>query len=112
MWVFEIFINKLNSNLNILSLNIIPEDIDYLDANRWERFILNNLPQLEKFYFTYAAHFEENSQPLTYLEKRDQFSSSFWLERQWILETEIKFDKIIYSILPYKYKKKKRFHIV
>ncbi|CAF4174433.1 unnamed protein product [Rotaria sordida] len=99
---FEIFINKLNSKLKILSLTTIVEDIAYLDANRWEKFILTKLPQLEKFYFKYTTHFEENMQPSMYFGKRDQFISLFWIERQWILETEIEFDNLIYSIRPYK----------
>jgi hypothetical protein len=78
------------------------EDTTYLDANRWERFILENLPQLEKFYLKYNAHFEDNYETPIYFGERDQFISSFWLERQWILEVEIEFDNLVYSIHPYK----------
>jgi hypothetical protein len=34
--------------------------------------------------------------------KTSQFISPFWVERQWIYEVDIDFDKIIYSIRPYK----------
>ncbi|CAF0833965.1 unnamed protein product [Rotaria sordida] len=98
----EIFINKLNAKLKVLSLGCTSEDIDYLNANRWENFILNNLPQLENFYFTYHAYFGDDDIPSMYFGIRDQFISSFWLQRQWTLETEIEFDTVQYSIRPYK----------
>ncbi|CAF3964278.1 unnamed protein product [Rotaria sordida] len=99
--VFEIFISKLNSKIKILSLTTIFEDIAYLDANRWENFILTKLPQLEKFYFKYSAYFEENYQTPMYSGQRDQFISSFWLQRGWILDIEVEDENIIYSIRPY-----------
>jgi hypothetical protein len=99
---FEIFIKKLNSKLNVLSLITIVEDIDYLDAYRWERFLLQNLPELERFYLKYSAHFATNYATPMYFGKQNQFSSSFWLERQWVLEIEIDFENLIYSIHPYK----------
>ncbi|CAF3611719.1 unnamed protein product [Rotaria sp. Silwood1] len=98
---FEIFINKLNSKIKVLSLTTLVEDIAYLDANRWEEFILTKLPQLEKFYFKYSAYFAEDYQTSIYFGQRDQFISSFWLQRRWILEIEIEFENIIYSIRPY-----------
>ncbi|CAF2519258.1 unnamed protein product [Rotaria sp. Silwood2] len=98
---FELFINKLNSKIKVLSLTTIVEDIAYLDANRWEEFILTKLPQLEKFYFKYSAYFSENYQTPIYFGQRDQFISSFWLQRRWILEIEFEFENIIYSIRPY-----------
>jgi hypothetical protein len=100
---FEIFINKLNSKLKVLSLTTIVEDIDYLDAYRWERFLLQNLPQLERFYLKYSAHFATDYATPMYFGKQNQFSSPFWLERKWVLEIEIDFENLIYSIHPYKY---------
>ncbi|CAF4138930.1 unnamed protein product [Rotaria sordida] len=99
--VFDTFISKLNSKIKILSLTTLVEDITYLDANRWEKFILTKLPQLEKFYFKYSAYFEENYETPMYFGQCDQFISSFWLQRQWILDIEFDFDNIIYSIRPY-----------
>ncbi|CAF4206710.1 unnamed protein product, partial [Rotaria sordida] len=61
----EIFINKLNAKLKILSLGY--DDISPM-----------------------------------YFGIRDQFISSFWLQRQWTLETETEFDTVQYSIRPYK----------
>ncbi|CAF3997757.1 unnamed protein product [Rotaria sp. Silwood1] len=36
-----------------------------------------------------------------YLGQRDQFISSFWLQRRWILDIEFEFEDIIYSIRPH-----------
>jgi len=88
--------------LKVLSLRCVLEDIIYLDANRWENFILTNLPQLEKFYFIYNTYFGDNEQPSIYLGERDQFNSLFWIQRQWILETQIGFDTVRYLMHPYK----------
>ncbi|CAF4217004.1 unnamed protein product [Rotaria sp. Silwood2] len=99
--IFQIFINNLNSKIKFLSLTTVVEDINYLDANRWENFILTKLPQLEKFYFKYSAYLEENYETPIYLGYRDQFISSFWLQRRWILDIEFEFENIIYSIRPY-----------
>ncbi|CAF4405095.1 unnamed protein product, partial [Rotaria sordida] len=50
------------------------------------------------------AYFAENYETPVYIGQRDQFISSFWLQRQWILdiEFEFEFENIIYSIRPYR----------
>ena len=47
------FVSKLHSKLKVLSFTTQSLDIAYLDANRWEQFILKYLPRLEKFNFQY-----------------------------------------------------------
>ncbi|CAF3132505.1 unnamed protein product [Rotaria sp. Silwood2] len=49
--MFREFISILNSKIKVLSLTTLVEDITYLDADRWENFILTKLPESEKFYF-------------------------------------------------------------
>ena len=98
---FEIFITKIHSKLKILSLKNLAEDTTYLNADRWEKFILKYLPQLENFYLTYRFL----SKRLTsekHISKSNHFNSSFWIERQWVFEIEIRFDTITCSIHPYK----------
>ncbi|CAF1317676.1 unnamed protein product [Adineta ricciae] len=100
---FEIFIKKLPSRqLNSLSLDIHHDDILYLDAYRWEYFLQENLPQLEKFYFKYYVYFSENYDTPMYLGDQNQFSSAFWLERQWVFKVENDCTDLIYSIQPYR----------
>ncbi|CAF3898435.1 unnamed protein product, partial [Rotaria sp. Silwood1] len=79
----EIFSNKLCSNLKILFINC-SENIVFLDAHRWEQFISYYYPQLEKFYFTYYDRIDNDNQYEIYSQRIIQFSSTFWIKRQWI----------------------------
>ncbi|CAF5059390.1 unnamed protein product [Rotaria sp. Silwood1] len=99
---FQIFITKIYSKLNVLSVTSLSNDMTYLDADRWEEFILKYLPLLQKFYLKYHVFYDNEHAILIYFKKLNRFTSSFWIERQWILEAEIDFDMIIYSIRPYK----------
>jgi hypothetical protein len=51
----EMFIKNMHCVLKVLHVDPRTEDITYpyLDAVRWERFILQDLPQLEEFKFEY-----------------------------------------------------------
>ena len=66
-------------------------------------FKLNNFPQLEKFYSTYYDRMNNNNEYPIYTGQINQFSSSFWIQRKWIFDVEIKFMNIEYIIRPYKY---------
>src|SRR5271156_4282053 len=46
---FEMFIRQIRPKLKVLMFSTSSEEIAYFDAYRWERFILQNLRQLEKF---------------------------------------------------------------
>ncbi|CAF3903636.1 unnamed protein product [Adineta steineri] len=99
---FEIFISQLNLNLNVLSITVQSQDITYLNATRWEEFILKYLPQLEKFYFQYSEKIHNEYEYPIKSRQLNQFSSSFWIKRQWV--TKISFDNeyIIHLIRPYR----------
>ncbi|CAF4202579.1 unnamed protein product, partial [Rotaria sordida] len=99
---FETFISKLYSKVNFLSIIILHEDITYLDANRWEKLILQYWPQLEKFYFQYYEYNGDDSEFPLYLAERNQFNSSFWIERKWVFKVDISYNDIIYSVCPYR----------
>ncbi|CAF5026192.1 unnamed protein product [Rotaria sp. Silwood1] len=73
--------------------------ISYTPQLRRLKFL--NLSEKE-FYLKYNAHFDDNYETPMYIGKQDQFSSLFWIERQWILEIEIEYDNLMYSIRPYK----------
>jgi hypothetical protein len=99
----EIFIRKINAKLKILSIKQV-EDIASLDAHRWEQIILQCFPDLEKFYLNYFDNVNEDHQYPVYSGELNQFSSSFWIERQWVFSTELTAEEgIIHSISPYKY---------
>jgi len=76
--------------------------MNYLNDDRWEKFILKYLSQLEKFYLQYTFLPKLNSSK-KHIGKSNLFNSSFWIQRQWIFEIEIRFNSIIYSIHPFKY---------
>jgi hypothetical protein len=99
---FEILISKIHPKLKILRLDITLDDRIYLDACRWEQLILHHLPELEIFYSKYFGFLMKRLQSRRYPKLANQFLSSFWIERQWILEAEIDDETIVYSIRPYK----------
>ena len=79
---FERFVNQLGFNLKRFSLKIRMEDENFLNAHRWERFILQYLPKLEEFSMRYIIAFQNDHQPSLYSGKPNEFFSPFWLQRQ------------------------------
>ncbi len=96
----EIFISKLQLKLKLFSFTSLSEDINYLDAHRWEEFILKYLPNLEKFYLKYSEHYNKHYEA-RFCDGNNQFISPFWTERQWIYEANVCCNQVIYSIRPY-----------
>jgi hypothetical protein len=100
---FERFISKISSKLKYLSLDGLSNDKTYLNAKRLKQLILQYFPQLEKFYLKYNIWFVNDSTSGMYIKKLNEFFSSFWIERQWMINAEIDSCGITYSISPYKY---------
>jgi hypothetical protein len=100
---FEMLIKKICSKLKYLNVTIRSDNIVYLDAIRWKKFISEYLLQLKEFYFDYYTEFGDGYRPSKYIGQSNQFSSSFWLEKQWIFISQIHMYEIIYSIRPYTY---------
>ncbi len=82
----EEFLLKLCFQLKLFNVKIRNMDENYLDADRWERFISQNMPSLNIFIFRYSS-----------------FTSLFWIDRKWIFKLLIEEDELIYSIRPYEY---------
>jgi len=99
---FEIFIRQSRAKLKVLMFTTSLEDLAYMDAYRWERIILQDLPQLEKFSLEYRERNDDKDESNIHFGESNPFFSSFWLERQWIFETEINAEYYIYSVRPYK----------
>jgi hypothetical protein len=97
---FEILIRKINVKLKVLRVTTRAQDINFLNARRWEKLILKSLSQLEEFYLRYYE--PVNKYPI-YSGVPNQFTSSFWIERQWTFEAEIIGESINYFIRPYRY---------
>jgi len=103
----ERLISEIDGKLKILRLDIMSDDRAYINARRWEQLILHYFPRLEKFYLKYFHFLHNDLQSPTYPKTVNQFFSSFWLERQWILEADTETELTTYSIRPFKYINKK-----
>jgi hypothetical protein len=103
---FESFIRKIESKVKVLHLIIYYDDVTYLNGHRWEQLILQSLPQLEEFclkYYEYREYRNYGDESLPHLGEPNQFTSSFWMARQWIFEIEIDIERIMYLVRPYRY---------
>ncbi|CAF1320502.1 unnamed protein product [Rotaria sp. Silwood1] len=96
---FEIFIKNIYSKLKVLYVTFLYQDITFLYAYRWEQLILRYLSQLEKFSLKYYEY-----KYSIYSGERNQFISSFWIERKLIFNVEINENNILYLVCPYKKK--------
>jgi hypothetical protein len=99
---FQIFIRQLHPKLKVLMFSTSFEDIAYMDATRWKRFILQDLPQLEKFSLQYHEENDKDESNIDFREK-NPFFSSFWLQRRCNFEIQTECEHIVYSVCPYKY---------
>jgi len=108
--VFEIFIKKICSQLQIFRIVIRSKDVLYLDPDRWERLITQYMPCLRRFYFKYYECFIERVKLTSFHRLIDRFSSPFWIERRWIFGLELDVNDLIYSISPHKYISKTIFY--
>ncbi|CAF4037194.1 unnamed protein product [Rotaria sp. Silwood2] len=108
----EILIKKIGSQLKILHFTT-SDNITFLDVNRWQKLILQYLPNLFKFEFEYDEKIPNVFQLGSHHQQINQFTSLFWIKRQWYLHIQIDAvpfsnSRIIYSIHSYK---KKWYHL-
>ncbi|CAF2153615.1 unnamed protein product, partial [Rotaria magnacalcarata] len=85
--VFEIFIKKMTSKLQVLSIGIISMNFTYLDVNQWEQLISQHIPYLSKFHFEHYEKMPSLSNDHHNLLK--QFTTFFWIKQQWFFEIHI-----------------------
>ncbi|CAF0778917.1 unnamed protein product [Rotaria sordida] len=109
---FELFIKKINSQLRVLHFTTF-DNISFLDANRWQRLIVQYLPHLYKFEFEYDEKISNTFQLGPHHQQINQFTSLFWLQRQWYLHLQtdaspFSNNRITYSIHSYR---KKWYHL-
>ncbi|CAF1419394.1 unnamed protein product [Adineta steineri] len=98
---FQLFIEQIHSKLQILHVKFSKRDIHFLHADRWQKLLLENFPQLEKFSLHYHELGYSNNDPI-YHGKLNQFVSPFWIQRNLIFDIEIcKYD-IYYFVRPFK----------
>ena len=91
----EIFLKSISSKLQVLSIkNFV--DKHSLDADRWERLITNYIPHLRHFDYRELYTYANAADPV-YM-KMDQFTSPFWIERQWFFEFKLIYNQLNCSI--------------
>ncbi|CAF1169773.1 unnamed protein product [Rotaria sordida] len=98
---FEEFLLKLCSQLQLLNVKICSTDESYLDADRWEQLISQNITSLTKFIFRYSDTIDDEFEISSCHLLINRFKSSFWIDRKWIFKFLIEEDELIYSIHPY-----------
>ncbi|CAF2020913.1 unnamed protein product [Rotaria magnacalcarata] len=84
----KIALSNLTSIKIVLHINMY-SDIVYLNGSRWEQSIQQNMPHLFKFEFQYHEIVEDNFEFTPPHILMDQFVSSFWIKKQWMIEIPI-----------------------
>ena len=97
---FEMFIRRLPVKLKVLKLSTSLEDAAYMNADRWERFLQQDLPQLEKFSLEYHECNDDKDESNIDFREINPFFSSFWLNRRYTFEIEPTCEHTIYSVRP------------
>ncbi|CAF1520582.1 unnamed protein product, partial [Rotaria sp. Silwood1] len=102
---FEMFVKQTP---NLKSLTFISDnnnDINIIDANRWEYLIVSSIPKLNTFNFKYsyyegAPYFRSTHE--TKIDKFKQFQSDFWKEKHhWCFEYIEEDHLILFYTTPY-----------
>ncbi len=95
---FEMFIKKISSELRLLRLKT--SSPSYLDPKRWKHLIKKHIPHLHEFHFDCHVNAEFLVDITPDPETIIQFTSLFWIERNWFFEFKDTVDEFGYSIHP------------
>lgn len=98
---FEVFIKKISSQLQVLRLETCTSST-YLDAHRWKNLIRKYMPRLCRFHWDHRIDVDDVLDTTPNHEAIKQFTSTFWMERQWFFEFKDAIDEQVYSIHPYR----------
>lgn len=105
---FEWFISYCSEKLQYLCIST-QRDNEFLNANRWEKFITNQMPNLSKFYFRHKIILGDNIYDCErYHALFEHFKTSFWMKRKWFFthqhykSEDYRSCITFYSIQPYR----------
>ncbi|CAF3749527.1 unnamed protein product [Rotaria sordida] len=98
----EIFIQKFCTQIKVLRI-MTSNYFAYLDVNRWERLIQDNMPHIYQFYFQYYQFIDDSILYAPYQWLINQSTSSFWINRRCLIECHLDIDswyhgQFIYSL--------------
>jgi hypothetical protein len=79
-----------------------------MDANRWKQLITFYLPNLRIFDIQFDVFVSDTDDSSSIETRMNQFTSPFWIERQWFLSHQFSHTKfgrriVFYSTNPYRY---------
>lgn len=96
----ELFFTNLTHQLQVFNFST-DYQVDYFSARRWEDLISSKLPKLRLFNLQIKSK-ETTLTAVPYV-SINQFTSSFWLKRQWYFRYEYQpTHAVFYSIHPYR----------
>lgn len=113
---FESFIIHLFHHLQVLQIST-DNDKEYLNAVRWERVISFHMIHLRIFDIQHLYSVRDVNDQWIYDDLISQFTSLFWLERQWYFgyqhpeENRSQYG-LFYSIQPYRYSERENYFII
>ncbi len=86
--LLEIFIETFGLQLRVLRVTT-SKNVTLLDADLWERLILQYAPNLEKIHLEYEEKIPSSFQLGLHHQQISRFTSSFWTKRRWYLQLEM-----------------------
>lgn len=99
----EKFLGKIQSQLNGLHIVNYTEDLDYLDAQRWEDYLSESFPHLKHFSLRNLIEFTHSQDfPFETFEK-NQFTSPFWTKRQLTTDILVESQLFVHRVSQYRY---------
>jgi hypothetical protein len=107
---FEQVVIDLFSTIQVLHLSSsIGVDQAYVDSNKWKQLIISHLPNLRIFDIEIDIYANNDDGQLRIENQINQFTSPFWMERQWFFahhsyQARYGHRTIFYSINPYRYR--------
>ena len=107
--VLEQIIRELFPMIEVLHLTIIGRmDAAYINANKWEQLITSHIPHLRIFDIQCEFAASNDMYPLGIKDQINQFTTSFWMTRQWFFSHHFYYNRfgrreMFYSTNPYRY---------
>ena len=91
----------------VVSICFHSDNMEYLDATRWEQFISIGMPNLRIFDFQYQCCSWNAIDRQAYQTKINEFDSVYWTDHQWFFEcqydkTQYYHNVLFYSTNPYR----------
>ena len=105
----ESFLINYCRKIEVLRISTSDNADEYMDAKRWEQLISSHLLNLRVFDIEHTFSFRHGNDRLQYEDRIRQFTTSFWVDRQWYFACQypqriggLEYG-LFFSIKPYRY---------